>query len=428
VHSFLLRPAVLLAFFISFAAVNFEGANWGLQWSWIFSFLFSASYLPFAIPRLFRKSTYADRRLRLVVRLFAIIFGFTLFAWLCLTVGIINLPEQSRSALGRSMGHTGYLSFYAVVFACLYIFLQRHQANYWKYFRWFFCYPFIFIAAWGVYQNIATYDIIGYSEMFNNSLSTGFTYERFRAVHRVSSVFPEPSEYSYYLALMTPIVWACFRGKLPAEAYRYRWPMLLLLLTQIVMIRSLSYFVALPVVAYVIVVHVEGRSGRRAILPLMYGSLVLLLIAGVGLASRLGEVAAGDDGSTLERYLGLLETFEVFIRSPFFGFGYGIVRGLDAVTFLLASLGIIGSSMFVLTLFQFIKSVKVQASPILSGALVGMIASCITSNNILSHIFVWMLFAFLAACPKVQTSAVFARQPRKVQTVENNYVPIAATP
>lgn len=124
----------------------------------------------------------------------------------------------------------------------------------------------------------------------------------------------------------------------------------------------------------------------------------------LGLAGRISETAAGDDGSVLVRFAGLLEALDLFMRSPVVGFGYGVVRGLDALSFTLASFGLVGTLALWVALQRFLRQVRLRATPILSSALLCLIAGCILSNNVFDHIFIWVLVAFVAACPQLRST------------------------
>ncbi len=400
VQRILLRFTLFFCWFISFAAYNFESSNWGLQVGWIFAFLFCLAYS----PKLVTSNTHFLRERQFVAgrRLFLVIFSLTATALFLIAAGAIRLPEAEM--LVRTVGHSGYLMFYAWVYLNVYHALRQDSRRYWNHFRWFFIYPFAFIASWGIYQNLTTYGIAGeYLEIFNNSASTGFTYERFRDAHRVSSVFPEPSEYSYYLALLGPIVWACFRNQIPWNGKPGLGFVLVgLWVVQAAMVKSLSFLMAIPVVLYVCLRHVEGwRLSLKLILSFACVSTVMAPLAAIGLTERFAETLAGDDGSVLARYDGLMEALDLFMRSPLVGFGYGVVRGLDALSFTLASFGVLGTLALWIALRQFFRTVQQRSTPILSGALVCLVAGCILSNNVLDHMFIWVLIAVVAACPLV---------------------------
>ncbi len=185
VQRLLLRLTLFFSWFISFAAVNFEGANWGLQVGWVMALLFCACYLP--TLAMSRQRVLGDRQFVRGRRVLLVMIIFSVLAWTTESAGLTRLPE--REMLGRSAAHTGYLTFYFIVFVCVFHALRRDRRHYWTFFRWFFLYPFIFIALWGIYQNLSTYGVVQYVDTLNNNLSTGFTYERFKDAHRVSSVF-----------------------------------------------------------------------------------------------------------------------------------------------------------------------------------------------------------------------------------------------
>lgn len=408
-----LRLTLFFCWFISFAAFNFEGANWGLQVGWVCAFLFCVCYSPTVL--LSRDHFLTERTFISARRVLLVIFGSTAVSLSLLGVGAIALPEPEM--LNRTLGHTGYVMFYAWVFLCVFHALRRDAARYWSHFRWFFVYPFVFITIWGIYQNLTTYGIFGeYVDIFNNSVSTGFTYERFRASHRVSSVFPEPSEYSYYLAMMGPIVWACFRQRLPWNGSRgFGLFLLFLWLVQAAMVKSLSFFLAMPVVLYVCVRHVEGRKfSLKMLLSFCTAALVFAPIVFLSLAGRIGETAAGEDGSVLVRYEGLIEALDLYLRSPLVGFGYGVIRGLDALSFTLACFGTLGTIALWISLQRYLGLLSRHATPILSGSLLCLIAGCILSNNVFDHIFIWVLVAVAAACPRLAPVMVIQNGRRRL--------------
>jgi hypothetical protein len=409
IQRLLLRLTLFFCWFISFAAFNFESANWGLQVGWICAFLFCLSY---SLTVLLSKDHFLGERTFIAARrVLLVIFGSTTFSLGLIFVGAITLPNQEM--LTRTLGHTGYVGFYAWVFICVFHALRRDGDQYWSHFHWFFIYPFVFIAMWGIYQNLTTYGIAGeYINIFNNSVSTGFTYERFREAHRVSSVFPEPSEYSYYLAMMGPIVWAYFRRRLPCTRSRGFGILLVTLwIIQAAMVKSLSFFLALPVVLYVCFRYVEGRKfGIKMLLSFFIATIALVPLVVLGLADRIGEMATGGDASVLERYVGLLEALDIYLRSPVVGFGYGAIRGLDALSFALASFGTVGTLALLITIQHYLHMVRRNATPILSGAVLCLIAGCILSNNVLSHLFIWVLIAVTSACIRLDPVVGRARR------------------
>ena len=390
------RLTLFFAFFNSFAIINFYDFNWGLLWSWFLSLIFISLY--FYKSFVFQKKIIYDYRNTYVLKIFGIIFLLSIISWLMQWLGLIFIPSDYDISINRSFGHVGYIFFYFLVYICIYSYLKNNNNKYFIYYRWFFIYPFIFISFWGIYQNFSTYGFFNYIDIFNNSVSTGFTYERFKEDHRVSSVFPEPSEYSYYLALMTPIIWAYFRN-IPFKSNFYiRLTLLFLLISQIYMIKSLSYFVAFPIIFWVIIRYIENLKGLRLFGAIFLAGSVSIILVSLTMLSRLELVSSGSDGSIDDRFLGILQSIELFLRSPLIGFGYGISRGIDQLFFLLASVGLIGIFFISKFLYKLLSNDDVPV--FLTGATLAMFASCLTSNNIFGFLFFWIFLAFLTTFPK----------------------------
>jgi hypothetical protein len=114
--------------------------------------------------------------------------------------------------------------------------------------------------------------------------------------------------------------------------------------------------------------------------------------------SRLELVSSGSDGSIDDRFLGILQSIELFLRSPLIGFGYGISRGIDQLFFLLASVGLIGIFFISKFLYKLLSNEDVPV--FLKGSTLAMFASCLTSNNIFGFLFFWIYLAFLTTFPK----------------------------
>lgn len=404
IQRFFLCLTLFFCWFISFSVYNFEEFEWGLQAGWAFALLFCVVYMPSIIAsrvQYFRSETFIIGR-----RILLIILGSTAISAALLSLGFIFLPDPDMA--DRIISHTVYILFYTVVYYCIYHALCVERLRYWFYFRWFFIYPFGFIGVWGIYQFLTTIGVGGeYVAIFNNNLSTGFTYERFRSSYRVSSVFPEPSEYSYFIALMGPIIWASYRNKIPWNGSSILGLFLVLVwLVAAVTVNSVSFWLALPVVIYSGISHVEGQKIHvTAIISIFLFSIFVVPILLFSFGQRIIDITTGADGSVIARFDGLIEYLDVFQGSPLFGFGYAVIRGLDAVSFLLASFGILGTVFLSVTIAKFIQVVRLNTTPVLSGAIVCLIAGCVLSNNVLDHLFVWVLLAVAAACPRREPSS-----------------------
>jgi hypothetical protein len=387
-----LKLAFFSCWFISFSLINFELQNWGLQVGWIACFLFCFIYLRNVFTKTY---VYKNPLFISTIHIFITIFVFSFLAWITYFAGFITPPTDGH--LNRSMGHVGYIFFYFFVYICIYHALATQPNKYWSRFDWLFIKPFIFIAIWGIYQLLSTYDLVEYLTVFNNNLSTGFTYERFKDHHRVSSIFPEPSEYSYYLALMGPIVWAHFKNKIPLEqGLISRYFLLLLWLSQAVFVKSLSFFLAIPVLIYLCLRYINKYSLSKTVIYYSFFGIFIFILLSLNMADRLSSTAGGDDGSVLVRYMSFFETLEYFSASPVIGFGYGSVRGTDAFSFFLASFGFLGSTLIIYLGYKFTSGLKNNSDPIFFCAVCCLLYASILSNNPLDHIFLWVILAFMS--------------------------------
>lgn len=384
---------LFFCWFISFSIYNFESYNWGLQGSWVVGLLFILIYSLSTAPSLCKLT---NRRFLSVLYLFAIIIFLSLVSYLLQLLDFITTPEPD--SIKRSLGHVGYISFYLIVFVSVYKYLSENSKKYYIYIDWFFFKPFIFISIWGLYQWLCTYDVFDYLEIFNNSLSTGFTYLRFVDDHRTSSIFPEPSEYSYYLCLMAPIIWDNFRRSSKEKLwYRIRAIILVVLwLSQAMLVKSLSFVVAIPVMVYVCLRFVEKLSIlKTAVTFFAFFSLSIIPIY-ISMQERLSKASMGEDGSVDDRFIGFIYGLDFFFSSPLFGAGYGSFRGMDQVSFLIGCFGIFGTFLFFYVFLCYLKQVK-NANPVFYGSLISFIAASLLSNNTMDHVFTWVFLAFFAA-------------------------------
>lgn len=391
---------LFFSWFISFA-INFKSFNWGLQIGWVFALLFCCAYSPNFLSHLHRARS---RNFWSIVFVFISIFLFALVSYGLQLSGFVHLPYNTNMV--RSLGHVGYLAFYFIVFLSVSDYLSDGNHRFWLAFDWFFIKPFFFISIWGLYQWVSTYEYLDYIRIFNNSLSTGFTYERFDYDHRTSSIFPEPSEYSYYLSLLGPIVWGYYRNVFHINSSKsLRLLMLMLWISQALLVKSLSFIVAMPFLVYVCLRHVEKYSVLKTVRA-FFGFFILGMIPiYLAMSERLNQTSEGKDGSVNDRYEAFLEGLNYFISSPYFGAGYGAFRGMDQLSFLLGSFGIIGCAVLLYLLFAFLVRLKSQ-SLVMYGSILCFFVSSILSNNIMDHMFFWIMLAMFSTYQTPQSRSI----------------------
>lgn len=198
--------------------------------------------------------------------------------------------------------------------------------------------------------------------------------------------------------MIAPIIWACHKKTNP---YGKTSSTLLLILWAIsaIIVKSLSFILAVPAIIYYCLFRIDKNNLVKKIIVLMPFAFITAATIYFSVYERIGETVTGNDGSSEERLKGLFEALDVFYNSPFFGSGYAAIRGLDAFSFLLASFGFIGFILILLIIlriyFDFIRSNAYEYS----AAMVCLIFSCILSNNVFDHIFIWLFLIVMSARP-----------------------------
>lgn len=386
----LVKFFLFFSWFISFSVFNIDSIGWGLQVSWLLGVVIvSASMaLWWFRPRLALVESSP------VYYIFFTMFTFTVIAFSARLFGIVFLPPDVDAS--RVLFHSVYLLFYFFIFLSLHRVFVLHSDRRQVFFKWLFVYPFVFISIWGTYQWISTFDTIPYVWIFNNNVSTGFTYYRFMHDHRTASIFPEPSEYSYYLCLLGPLLWANFRKKIPehtggllAKTSIFLW------FTQAFFVNSLTFVVGAVFVMFSVLRLIE-KVRLFLLIPAMVlsGLMFLSVFVSTGAWTRVLAAVSGLDSSVLVRFTVATDALELASLSPIFGYGYGIIRGIDGVTFLLACFGFFGFFIIILLFLNLLYRLKCRAPIAYFASLIPFFAGALVSNNIFGHIFFWTILAY----------------------------------
>lgn len=386
----LFKALLFFSFFSSFSIFNVESAEWGLQVSWFIALIIFLLY-PFTAKLVYKFPS--NFNFKLVTGYFFSIVILTIIAWLLLMSGLISSEEYtSKELMGRSVPHLLYLVFDYLVYFHLVCYLSERN-NHDRFLRVFITYTFYFIIFWGTYQWLTTFNILPYWEIFNNNASTGFTYLRFVAEHRSSSVFPEPSEYAYFLGFMFPFVFVQWFYRRKRFIYSYHpWFMLIVWLAAVAMCQSMSLFIVLPFMF----LYVYSRHVRLTPSILLGGCLILFLVIGGVMAiesDRIIQVYTGEDGSAIARYNAFISSYELFFNSPLLGVGFGAIRGLDLLGFLLGTTGLMGTTLFFFMILKF--KIYTDINLIFIQGLKAVLIVTLISNPIIDHLFLWVIFAFI---------------------------------
>ena len=227
--------------------------------------------------------------------------------------------------------------------------------------RWLITYPFIFICIWGIYQWITTFDIVPYVDIFNNSISTGFTYLRFKAEHRECSVFPEPSEYAFYLGFYLPLVFSFMIGKCNVFSIKMSLKNRIMIgglyISQCILCGSFSLYVAFPIMLLLTINCIALKGKSKLKFNVIYLIVILMAFAVILLrfGDRVHSILAGTDLSALVRYNAFLRGIDLFNLNIYTGLGYGGFRAMDLTSGTLAYFGLVGTISFMIFVWRLYK-------------------------------------------------------------------------
>lgn len=388
--SYLPKLFLFFAFFISFAIINFTSAQWGLQMSWCIAILMIL-FFPFIFGTKFRIPINVN--FKYTTFFFSILILLTIVSWILQDNEVILFPDEDILELrSRSIPHIIYLIFEYIIYLFLIIYL--YQSNSRISINWFIVYPFYAITIYGIYQWLTTFDILPYTEIFNNNASTGFTYLRFKYAHRACSVFPEPSEYAYYLGFMLPFVLAPFFNKhnyKHIEFFKNRKISIMLYAFAVITSGSMSLFMVMPLLLFLVCRKYMQLSYK---FYLKYGMIFCFILVIIILLQkdRLADIGGGNDGSALIRFMAFEQTLNLFKSSPLIGAGFGAVRGLDLISFMLGTTGIIGTCGFFVLIYKLKSFTSINS--VFKTGFICMIITALFSNPIIDHTFFWPILAF----------------------------------
>lgn len=377
-------------FFVSFCIINIQSIDWGLQTSWFIAILI---FLFYPLYKKGKIRFVITKNFRIVSTYFVVLVSCTILSVIFQKSNIIHFDNiESSELLSRCISHTIYLVFEYILYLYIYIYIQNESVQLAS-LKYFIVYPFFFITLWGIYQWITTFDVLPYCDIFNNSLSTKFTYLRFKDAHRTASVFPEPSEYAYFLTFMIPFATKLYYNRKSILFIRTPKLFIGLLILSIILCRSMSLFTVLPfILVYVLRDYLKLKLSHIVIF------IFILLVSIVGIvyleSDRLMDIMKGDDGSAITRYDAFIETISLFKGSPLIGAGFGAVRGLDLLSFLIGTTGIIGTVAFAKMIFSLRKYTELNG--LFLKGLKCMIIVALISNPIIDLTFFWPILAFIS--------------------------------
>jgi O-antigen ligase len=179
--------------------------------------------------------------------------------------------------------------------------------------------------------------------------------------------------------------------------------LVLLLISQLFFSRSVSLIIGVPAAILLIYYFLNGKLTVKNIILIIFIFLLFLLVVLLSLGQRLQTISSGEDGSAAERVAVFSESILLFLESPLIGMGFGFTRGMDLFSFILASHGIIGFIIISILFYKFfsIKNNNIYAFFLKCALLILIITSSIT-NNVLDHIFFWVIASIYSSINSIK--------------------------
>lgn len=410
-NALVVKIVLMTCFFESFAIINSESisingrSGFGFQFSWFVGIIL--------VTIVFIKKLNANNLKFYKSETGKFLWIYLMLSILDFTYVVLFEPQTEfyiygeyysvnfEDFLPRGMVHCIYILICGLIAIAVYEFLREKtgaetQLEIVK--KYFVTIPFVFICIWGVYQWLTTYDLIPYIKIFNNNVSTGFTYLRFKSSHRTSSVFPEPSEYGYFLGLYGPIVASFLLSEFNLFSIKQtranKFWIATLYISQCLLTGSFSLFCVIPIIFLISINQRHFKRQKRIMYNVLYVAGIALLggILYLVFADRIVNILNGNDGSVLERFRMLLYGIELFKKLPIGGTGYGTFRAMDHISGTLAYGGIIGASAFLFFLHKVGKISKKNpyANMLYKGYLCFVAVGC-AGNNLYEFLPFWLI-------------------------------------
>jgi len=391
--SFLVNSILFFSFFICLSVFNINTVTWGLQLSWFLGIIF---IILMSLSIVIKSNITITKKFKYYLLLVTYFIVSTFVSLFLVSQNFLNLSENfiSNEIMTRSFTHFIYLIFNWIVAIHMYIYFQ-HTQNFNYILKYFISYPSIVIMLIGVYGYLATFGLVPVDTFLHNNLSLGYTFERFKSSHRTASIFAEPSHYGAYLAFLLPIMYAYYKKKIKLFPFLYRIPILILYISQIILIKSMSFYLVLPIIFLISYFFVNNKEFKVKYLLFISPIIIILtLFIFVLMQSRISLLLSGEDGSFVVRFGMFLHSIELFQASPLIGVGYGAIRGVDSLSTLLATIGLMGVIVFVL----FIKKLNSKLNSLQKLIYIGFITMLIDSlvaDGMTDFLHFWIMISLL---------------------------------
>lgn len=265
----------------------------------------------------------------------------------------------------------------------------------------------VFVIVLGIVQILITSNILPrlwlFSQIFFNE-KRGDVYYYYNNYRRVTSTFMEPSYFSGF------IVGAFYYFLDNIKKDKYNYIIVAISLAEIVFTFSSTAYVATFLVGILYILHSDKSVKTKTIYILM--ATFTLLIFFFGFYSVLDSViiSKGNTGSFITRTNLNARALHIFEQSPLLGTGYKTARASSIIYSIMAELGIVGLS-FYLLLFLAMMKVIINKNKMTNRAVWGVLA---------------VLIAQIISCPDLDLCTcwmwlyIFAMSDRNTKIAEAN--------
>jgi len=374
-------------FFVPFSAssvINIESITFGLQIPYYLAILWILKIL---IVRFIKNNFYIDKT---TLKFLMPIVIFWIIALLSLIMPIVlehkilvHYPEDPFKFSPLEFKRIYITQFLYLTFVMLVLIFTTLYVNtrekFYKSLK-ILLLSAVFVCIWGLFQFIAFYTNIPYPYwLFNNNIgySQGYNQTIFGVVKRISSVLTEPSKLAGYLLWILPLFMVLYSKN--AKSIIMFLSNLLILLILLISTSTTAYagvvFNFIVIVFYSIAIKKKKlffkitfkkrifinflREFMIAIFVIILTIFTVLHVLNIKInileALEFVTTEKFATHSGIERGLGALKSFDIFLHEPLLGVGWGSNRSFDLNTMLLSNTGILGFVSFWFFIYQILK-------------------------------------------------------------------------
>jgi hypothetical protein len=229
-----------------------------------------------------------------------------------------------------------------------------------------YIYSGLFCSIWGLFQFYCNYNEIEYPYyLFNNSanpVAAGYLSilpDLSNPINRITSIATESSVLAQFLLPLLPLfIYSLIYNNYFFSKYLDFISFMLLISCIIISTSSTGYFGLLFLVFLIplgiYLIDKSKLSKFSILLFIIFFILSLIYILNYEFRNKLSVLVLDkiNSGSADERLMTINQSYEYFLSYPLFGIGFGSATSNDLLFLLLSSVGVVGLSFFLISLFK----------------------------------------------------------------------------